>query len=66
MTLHGKKCQIGLLEVAFLGHVVSGAGVKSDNAKVKAVEEWPIPNCKINTAIPGAGLMLQVICVKAR
>ena len=35
LTLRGNKCQIGLPEVAFLGHVFSGAGVKPDKAKVK-------------------------------
>ena len=44
LTLRGNKCQIRLPEVAFLGHVFSGAGVKPHNAKVKTVEEWPTPN----------------------
>jgi transposase InsO family protein len=44
LTLRGNKCQIGLPEVAFLGHVFSGAGVMPDKAKVKTVEEWPTPN----------------------
>ena len=39
LTLRGNKCQIGLPEVAFLGHVFSGAGVMPDNAKVKTVQD---------------------------
>lgn len=27
----------------FLGHVVSGEGVRIDSAKVRAVHEWPVP-----------------------
>ena len=43
LTLQGSKCQIGLPEVAFLGHVFSRVGVMPDNAKIKTVEEWSTP-----------------------
>jgi hypothetical protein len=38
------KCGFGLAEVDFLGHVVSGAGIRPDPAKVQAVQEWPVPS----------------------
>ena len=38
-----KKCEIGKKEVAYLGHVISQAGVAVDQSKVSAVTSWPIP-----------------------
>ena len=37
------KCQFGLLEVRFLGHVVSGFSLSPDPEKLEAVEQWPVP-----------------------
>ena len=37
------KCEFWLEEVAFLGHVISGAGIKVDPAKVEAVSSWVRP-----------------------
>jgi hypothetical protein len=37
MTLKKEKCEFGLPEVKFLGHVVSSEGVKLDPDKVKAI-----------------------------
>jgi hypothetical protein len=37
------KCQFGLEEIKFLGHIVSKDGIKADPEKVKAVKELPIP-----------------------
>ncbi|KAL9252656.1 Retrovirus-related Pol polyprotein from transposon 297-like protein [Drosera capensis] len=39
-----KKCEFWLTEVAFLGHVISGAGVKVDPKKIEAVTEWSRPS----------------------
>ena len=37
------KCEFWLEEVAFLGHVVSKAGVQVDPKKIEAITEWPRP-----------------------
>jgi hypothetical protein len=37
------KCAFAMREVAFLGHIVSGEGIKVDPKKVGAVCEWPPP-----------------------
>ena len=37
------KCAFAASSVAYLGHVVSAAGVTMDPAKVQAVREWPLP-----------------------
>ena len=34
---------IGTPQVTYLGHLFTGSGVTPDREKVKAVEEWPIP-----------------------
>jgi hypothetical protein len=37
------KCQFGVEEIKFLGHIVSKDGIKADTDKVKAVRELPVP-----------------------
>ena len=41
LTLHGRKCHIGLSEVTYLGH---GKGMTPDPCKIHVVKEWPVPN----------------------
>ena len=43
--LHAKhsKCEFGLKQVDFLGHVVDAHGIHMDPAKVQAVTQWPVP-----------------------
>lgn len=43
LKLRVDKCQLLQREVKFLGHVVTGEGVKPDPSKVTAVTEWPVP-----------------------
>ena len=43
LKLKPSKCHLIKEEVGFLGHVVSAAGVATDERKVKAVREWPVP-----------------------
>ena len=43
LTLCGSKCQIGVAQVVYLGHVFSAEGMTPDNSKVQAVQEWPRP-----------------------
>ena len=37
------KCQFGLKEIEYLGHVVSRTGVSMEGGKVRTILEWPIP-----------------------
>ncbi|KAH0778029.1 hypothetical protein KY290_009440 [Solanum tuberosum] len=37
------KCEFWLKSVAFLGHIVSGDGIKVDTRKIEAVQNWPRP-----------------------
>lgn len=45
-TLFAKKskCRFGVLQVDYLGHLISLDGVAVDPAKIKAVMDWPIPS----------------------
>ncbi|KFD61176.1 hypothetical protein M514_26663, partial [Trichuris suis] len=43
LTLRGSKCQIGLLEVRYLGHVFSSKGMSVDPAKTAVITQWPPP-----------------------
>nr|XP_016437642.1 PREDICTED: uncharacterized mitochondrial protein AtMg00860-like [Nicotiana tabacum] len=37
------KCEFWLNSVAFLGHIVSGEGIKVDRQTVEVVKNWPRP-----------------------
>jgi hypothetical protein len=37
------KCAFGAPSIAYLGHVISAAGVAMDPAKVQAIFDWPVP-----------------------
>ena len=38
LTLQGSKCQIGVTQVSYLGHIFSAARMAPDNSKVQAVQ----------------------------
>ena len=44
LKIKPRKCRLLGSQVRFLGHIVSGAGIATDPAKVQAVREWPVPN----------------------
>ncbi|GBO17450.1 Transposon Ty3-I Gag-Pol polyprotein [Araneus ventricosus] len=44
LKLNPKKCRFFQREVAYLGHVISAEGVKTDPEKIKAVVDWPRPD----------------------
>ena len=37
------KCKFAIRQVQFLGHVVDAAGVAPDPAKLRVMQEWPVP-----------------------
>ena len=43
LTLQGRKCNIGLTEVKYLGHIFSAKGLRLDPLKVDAIINWPTP-----------------------
>jgi hypothetical protein len=43
LFLKQSKCSFGKESVAYLGHVITAAGVAMDPAKIAAVETWPHP-----------------------
>ncbi|CAA7051508.1 unnamed protein product [Microthlaspi erraticum] len=38
-----KKCEFGKQELEYLGHIISGDGVKVDQSKIQAMTAWPSP-----------------------
>jgi hypothetical protein len=40
------KCDFGMAQVDFLGHVVSHAGISTDPSKIESVRDWPVPKTK--------------------
>lgn len=43
LKLKPSKCCFARPQVAFLGHIVSAAGVQTDLTKTEKVSEWPVP-----------------------
>ena len=43
LTLRGSKCNIGVQEVKYLGHVFSQKGMEPDPQKISAVCDWATP-----------------------
>jgi hypothetical protein len=43
LALKQAKCSFDAEKVAYLGHIISAAGVAMDPSKVEAVEAWPLP-----------------------
>ena len=37
------KCMFACLEVEYLGHIISGEGVKTNPKMILAMQEWPVP-----------------------
>lgn len=50
------KCAFGQQSVAYLGHVISAAGVATDDSKIETIRNWPRPlNLKDLRNILGLG-----------
>jgi hypothetical protein len=37
------KCEFAQASIAYLGHVISAAGVSTDQSKIATVRDWPVP-----------------------
>ena len=37
------KCSFAMAKVEYLGHLISGKGVKTDPTKIQAIKDWPEP-----------------------
>ena len=44
LAARASKCEFHRPEVEFLGHVISGSGVKTDPKKISALKDWPTPS----------------------
>jgi len=44
LKIRPSKCQLSQRRVTFFGYVVLAAGIETDEEKIRAVKEWPVPN----------------------
>ena len=45
LKIKPRKCHLFRCETEFLGHAISGEGVKVNPEKISAIEDWPVPEC---------------------
>ena len=43
LKLKSSKCEFFKLQGAYLGHIVSKDGIKTDPKKIEAIKNWPVP-----------------------
>ena len=43
MKLKPSKCEFFKQRIAYLGHIVSDKGIKTDPKKIEAIVNWPVP-----------------------
>ncbi|KAI7808450.1 Pol polyprotein [Triplophysa rosa] len=46
LFIKAEKCKFHADTVSFLGHVLSPRGIEPDSSKIKAVDEWPVPDSR--------------------
>ena len=57
------KCEVWLISLAFLGHVVSKEGIRVDPAKIEAIRGWTRPTSPTEIrSFGGIGRLLSTIC----
>ena len=65
LKLKPKKCNLFRNKVPFLGHVVSAEGVTTDPDKVKAIQEWKVPQDLTDVrSFLRTVFLLQEVCFK--
>jgi len=43
LSLKPEKCTILQREIPYLGHIISGAGIRPDPVKLAGIKDWPVP-----------------------
>lgn len=51
LKLKPKKCEFFKTEILYLGHVISGEGIKCDPAKIEAIRKWKPPRTPRQTKV---------------
>ncbi|KAL3879165.1 hypothetical protein ACJMK2_031474 [Sinanodonta woodiana] len=46
LTIKPSKCEFGAAEIECLGHIIGGGQIKTDDNKIKAMHEFPLPTTK--------------------
>lgn len=46
LKLNKNKCKIGMIEILYIGHILSAEGLKPDQEKVRAIVDMPQPHDK--------------------
>lgn len=64
LVIRLKKCAFGLSNVAYLGHIISQAGVATDPRKVDKILTWPVPKnvTELRKFLGMMGIIKDSIC----
>ncbi len=46
LTAKPRKCQFGMAECVYLGHIVGNGRVQPEQSKVEAIQNFPVPTTK--------------------
>ena len=45
LKLKPRKCHLFAKETEYLGHIISGEGIRVNPVKIAAIKDWPVPKC---------------------
>ena len=51
LTAKPRKCQFGMAQCAYLGHIVGSGLVHPEPAKIQAVKDFPVPQTKKQVSV---------------
>ena len=55
------KCEFGMKEMLYLGHVINAEGLHVDMEKIRAIRDWPAPKTVTVERVPRSVYLLPTV-----